>query len=491
MKSLAARLVVTYVALIIAMTSAAGIGIVTLTRKYFVDAERQSLLVQARLVAASCNDTCVASGSQPLTFDERVLPPASNISRGQQNAPSDYSLDQVDPAAQQNLQAVVPSNIVILTSTANASTLTSQAKQALAGREATTTSQRSIVAAVPIRRGAAVVGAVQATGSLDNVQSVLNDVRRQVLIALIASAILATLIGIWRARAIALPVRALTVAAHELSIGNFDAPLPVARSADELGELTTAFDTLRRAVQAELRARSAFVGDASHELRTPLTAMRGAVEILRSDAGTRPEVRERFLTSLDTEMNRLLKLVEDLLTLNQADHSERTDQALTPVDVGALLHEVVLDLQPLGTQRHIEIRMQQQPSLDSVVMGQPSALRQLLINVIDNAMIHAPDGKTINIDLRSAAGGATEHVVLDVRDHGPGIAPEDRERVFERFTRLDSARARNSGGAGLGLSIARTIARDHHGDVTFIDPLDGGSGVVTQVVLPLRTNQTI
>ncbi len=491
MKSLALRLVVTYVALIVAMTTVAGIGILGLTKKYFVDAERQSILVQARVVARSCDDVCVDSGNGQFTLTEGNLPAASNIARNQQNAPSDYSVGQVDPSAQQNLQALVPSNILIFTASADRSTLTAPVKLALAGREATTTSQKAVVAVVPIRRNGKVVAAVQASGTLANVQAVLDDVRRQVLIALIASAVLASLIGVWRARSIAKPIRELTVAANQLSAGNFDAPLPPARSADELGELTKSFDVLRSAVKSELRARSAFVGDASHELRTPLTAMRGAVEILRSEAGARPEVRQRFLMSLDTEMNRLLKLVEDLLTLNSSDHQARRSN-WEPIHIEQLVGEVMTDLQPLALQRNIELVFERATDgsakvVSPVVLGDQASLRQLLINVVDNAMVHAPDGKTIDVTV--GAVGIEQGLVIEVRDRGPGLEAADRLRVFDRFTRLDAARTRNSGGAGLGLSIARVIARDHGGDVTFVDPLDGGPGIAVRICLPLSATR--
>jgi signal transduction histidine kinase len=493
MKSLAARLVITYVALIVAMTAGAGIGILSLTRKYFVDAERQSILVQARVVARSCDDACVATGNAALAFDQGVLPPASNVSRVQQNAPSDYSVDPIESEGSgrlAGLQALVPSSITVISAAGQPSTRSESVTAALAGKEVTALSAQNVVAVVPIRRGSNIVGAVQATGSLDNVQSVLDDVRRQVLIALVACGLLATLIGVWRARAIAKPVRALTIAAHELSAGNFDTPLPPIKSADELSELTTAFDTLRNAVRSELQARSAFVGDASHELRTPLTAMRGAVEILRSDAGSRPEVRQRFLSSLDTEMNRLLSLVEDLLTLNQADHG--VDQHSQPlVQLEALVRDAVTNLQPLATRRGIVFALDAEGV--TLMHGNDAALRQLFINLLDNAMVHAPNGKRVEVCFAST--GTNNMATIEIRDYGPGIPAADREKVFERFTRLDSARSRTNearssaertspkGGAGLGLAIARTIARDHGGDITIHEPADQLGGTLMRVAL--------
>jgi two-component system, OmpR family, sensor kinase len=486
-KSLAARLVVTYVALIVATTGSAGFAIMGLTRRYFVDAERQSMLVQARVVAASCDDRCVTAGalvSPNAQLDARSLPAASNISRGQTDAPSNLEVDRRS-TPQQGIQAVLPSNIVIVAVSVGAGAAGPLAA-AFNGTESSSVSGRTVQAAAPVKRQGQVVAVVQATGSLENVESVVRDVRRQVLLALAASAAVATLIGIWRARAIAKPVKELTSAAHELSIGNFDAPLPTRSTADELGELSNAFDVLRNAVRSELQARSAFVGDASHELRTPLTAMRGAVEILRSDAGTRPEVRERFLSSLQTEMDRLLQLVEHLLTLNRADHQDHDPAMFEPVNVSNLCSAIVADLQPLAAQRGLLLRQSLEPSAHLVVSGEVSALRQLIINVVENAMIHAPDGEVVDVTLRTSTPD-DQSVIIDVRDHGPGIAAEERERVFERFTRLDTARARSQGGAGLGLAIARSIATRHGGNITFVDPPDQEGGVVARITLPVGT----
>jgi signal transduction histidine kinase len=493
-KSLAARLVVTYVALIVATTALAGVGIVGLTRRYFVDSERQSMLIQARVVAAGCDDACLAAGAPFASVDARALPPASNISRDQSNSPSNLAVDQAGVPLQQNVQAVLPSNITIIATDADRASLSRLVTEALSGKESTSVTGSQVQAAVPIRRSGNVVGAVQTSGTLSNVEAVLADVRRQVLLALIGSAVVATLIGIWRARSIAKPVKELTRAAHQLSVGNFDASLPSPGTSDELGELTRAFDVLRNAVRSELRARSAFVGDASHELRTPLTAMRGAVEILRSEAGNRPEVRDRFLGSLQTEMDRLLQLVESLLTLNAADHAG-ANSASEAVDLVELTANVVADLQPLASQRGITLVLASPATTTittptaRVVSGMSAALRQLLINVIDNAMIHAPTGKTVDIGVRSdgADSQMISQITIDVRDRGPGIPHPERDRVFERFTRLDSARTRAHGattGAGLGLAIARTVAQQHGGNIEFVDPSDSEGGVIARITLP-------
>jgi signal transduction histidine kinase len=490
LRSLAARLVVSYVALIVATTTLAGVGILGLTRRYFVDAERQSMLVQARVVAASCDDACIAAGAASAAsppVDARSLPPASNISRDQTNDATNLAMQQRS-TAQQGIQAVLPSNIVIVGRPVATASLSGPVADALGGEERSTVSGDVVRAAAPVFRDGAVVAAVEATGTLDNVDAVVSDIRRQVVLSVVLASALATVIGIWRARAIARPVKNLTRAAHELSLGTFDTPFPRPNSSDEIGELTRAFDSMRNTVSSELRARSAFVADASHELRTPLTAMRGAVEILLSDAGGRPEVRSRFLSSLQTEMDRLLQLVERLLSLNQAEHVTLGAGAHTQsaVDMVEVARSVVTDLLPLATERSLEIRLSC-PQADCNVMGDRSQIRQVVTNLIDNAMVHAPEGKHVDVAIFTTGSD----VILEVRDFGNGIASADRQRVFDRFTRLDAARSRSrsipgalDSGAGLGLAIARAIVVQHNATIAFVDPPDAAGGALARVIWP-------
>jgi signal transduction histidine kinase len=497
LKSLTARLVATFLATIVVMAVIAGVGTVELTRRYFVTAERKSLLVQARVVAASCDDACVATGAPETAVDARTLPAASNVARSQSDLPSDL---EPGPAQTQVLQAVLPSNFRVVAASAPAESRSPVVSRALAGVEATSVSGRKVIGAVPVVRQGQVVAAVVVEGSLDDAEAVVSDIRRQVGLALIISGLLAALVGLW---SIARPIRTLTVAAQKLSRGNYDAPLPDANRPDELGALTTAFEDLRGAVQQELRARSAFVGDASHELRTPLTAMRGAVEILRSDAGKRPEVSERFLLSLHRETERMLGLVDDLLKLNHADHGSLVETEFEPIEVSAVVRSVVADMEPLAAAQHVDLTCKL--DIETVrIQGNAASLRQVIVALIHNAIVHgsvptAPTVPTsgdatsvqltglVGVHLSVEAGTVSDTLVVEVCDNGPGIAEPDRERVFERFTRLDAARTRQqgSGGAGLGLAIAQSLARQHGGSISFVDPPPGYLGACARITLPV------
>jgi two-component system, OmpR family, sensor kinase len=495
MKSLAARLALLYVALIVAASTVAVFGVVTLTRNYFFDAERRSLLVQAQVVAASCSTQCLVDASVRVDLATGLLPAASNIARNQSNVQSDFTVSQ-GADTQQNVQALIRSNVAVLM-VRNSQLVADEGSpsrgslavmKALGGVESTSLSGDTIVAAVPVRVGGEIVAVAEVRGSLDNANEVLGEIRRRVLIALSISALLSALVAVWRTRAIARPLRSLTVAAKQLSDGNYRSPLPSGAVGQEVSELVTAFEALRDAVQHQLQARTAFVGDASHELRTPLTAMRGAVEILRSEAGERPEVRQRFLSSLDIEMKRLLELVEDLLTLDQAEHASMKEPEL--IDIQSIVQAVLQSLEPLAIQRNLTLSCELEPrnATPFLVTGDPLALRQLVINLVENAMVHAPDGEVVLVTISPTqvlGANAESHIILDVRDRGPGLSVEERARVFERFVRADSSRSRAVGGAGLGLAIARTIARAHGGDIEFVDPPTGEAGLVARVTLPM------
>jgi two-component system, OmpR family, sensor kinase len=479
MRSLTARLVATFVVTIVAVCVLAAFGILGLTRRYFVDAERRSMLVQARVAASSCSAACVRAGVPLASIDARVLPSASNISRNQQNTTDDLAVD----VPQQSVQALLPGNFQVLTPAAAGADNPIVAK-ALSGEESSAVAAGRVLAAAPVRDNGSIIGAVLASGSLDDVDAVMRDIQRRVLAVLLAAAAGAVAVGLWRARSIARPVRDLTSAARSLGAGNYGAPLPNRDRRDELGELTAAFDDLRTTVQRELQARSAFVGDASHELRTPLTTMRGAVEILQSDAGARPEVRARFLTSLRHETDRMLELVDDLLTLNHADH--QVERRVQSIDITELCRSVIDDVGSTDDGRDVAIHLIA-PNAPVIVASDESALRQVLLNLVRNALVHAP-GSEVTVVVRpqeqAAALAAGNGVLVDVIDNGPGIEAHDRDRVFGRFTRLDAARTRQRGGSGLGLAITRALVDDVGGDVSFIDPPSGFAGACARVRLP-------
>jgi two-component system OmpR family sensor kinase len=255
-----------------------------------------------------------------------------------------------------------------------------------------------------------------------------------------------------------------------------------------LGQIESAFEE-RRATENRLRR---FVADASHELRTPLTSIRGYAELFRRGASDRPEDLATAMRRIEEESARMGVLVEDLLLLARLDQAsvDRTsdsdrDPAFghAPVDLARLAADAVADARAVSPDRPIEFS----DGAPVMVLGDELRLRQVAGNLLSNAQVHTPAGTAVRVKVAAAGDRAR----LEVSDDGPGLSPELAEKVFERFYRVDKARSRSTGGAGLGLSIVAAIVEAHGGSAR-LDPATGsgnGTGATFVVDLPLHVEQ--
>ncbi|NMH97129.1 HAMP domain-containing protein [Pseudonocardia sp. K10HN5] len=279
------------------------------------------------------------------------------------------------------------------------------------------------------------------------------------------------------------PLDAMTALARSITRGDRGRRLAPTRTDTELGRTAAAFDdmldelegTERAARTAEAAARASeartrqFVADAAHELRTPLAGVQAAAE-----AAVAPELdadeRDRLHLLLLRETGRAGRLVDDLLALARLDAG--IELRLEPVDLLALAQAEAERVRLLAPDRTIIAEG------DSVtVPGDPQRLAQVLTNLLDNARRHTPAGGRITV---TVAGPG----VVRVADTGPGVPAPDRDRIFDRLVRLDEARSADDGGAGLGLAIARGIARAHGGELSCVEPPDGAGAVFELVLLP-------
>ncbi len=235
-----------------------------------------------------------------------------------------------------------------------------------------------------------------------------------------------------------------------------------------LARLETAFDERRRS-EEKLRR---FLADASHELRTPLASIRGYAELFRIGAASDDESVARSMSRIEDEAARMGVLVDDLLTLARLD--EIAGAAHGEVDLGQLVRDAADDARASAPDRAVTT-----PGQASVVLGDAHQLRQVLANLVRNALVHTPAGSPIEISL----GGSDDGVArLEVRDHGPGLPGDDPQLLFERFWRAEGGRERGMGGAGLGLAIVAAIVDAHDGDVRAANAEDGGASFA--VTLP-------
>jgi signal transduction histidine kinase len=289
--------------------------------------------------------------------------------------------------------------------------------------------------------------------SLADPLSSLHFVERQLLVAGLIGLLFAIVIGYALASMHAQRIRRLERAAERIAGGRFDEPV-VDTGNDELGQLADAFERMRVRLQKLDRARSEFIANASHELRTPLFSLGGFLELM-ADEDIDEQTRHEFLETMREQVDRLAKLATDLLDLSRLDAGQiRVEHE--PVDLGELAQAVAEEFRGVAERRRHPIEV--------VVEGRPIAradelrVLQVLRALVDNALVHTPEGT--RIALRAYAD--REHAYLEVEDDGPGVPAEHAAHVFDRFYRAEGGVA---SGSGLGLAIARELVTMMDGDV--------------------------
>jgi signal transduction histidine kinase len=265
------------------------------------------------------------------------------------------------------------------------------------------------------------------------------------------------------------PLREMVAAARAMSNGDYDRRV-TATSRDEVGELARAFNTMAEELAEVDRLRRDLVANASHELRTPLGALRAMLENL-VDGVEQPD--PATLETALRQVEKLGSLVEELLDLSKLE-SGAVPLALERVPARALLTEIADELRPQAEAHGLRIHIVVQPD-ELALAADSDRMHQVLRNLLANAIRHSPEGGRVVLRALAGAGG----VVLEVIDEGPGIAPGDRGRVFERFYRADSARS--GGGSGLGLAIARWIVELHGGQIRAEDAQPHGCRMVVEL----------
>ena len=300
---------------------------------------------------------------------------------------------------------------------------------------------------------------------------------RGILVYLVPLSLVGAGIGGWFLAGRSLsPVVAMADRARQIGVENLSQRLPVANPRDELGRLAETFNSLLSRLEASLIQQRQFMADASHELRTPVTTARTASSVaLQQPTRGEADYRET-LAIVEQEMTRLSRIVDDMFTLARADAGSYPVRAM-PMYLDEVIDEVVRALRVVANTR--EIAISNQCIRPAPFTGDEDLVRRLIVNVVDNAIRYAPGGSAVRVALDRAG----DRYAISVSDDGPGIPAEIQPRIFERFYRVDAARTHaNDGGAGLGLALARWIARVHGGDVAL--PASSRLGSTFVISLP-------
>jgi two-component system OmpR family sensor kinase len=331
---------------------------------------------------------------------------------------------------------------------------------------------------------------------LDEVDHTVAQLRRYVLLVGLGVSLAVAMAGWLAIRRAFIPLTQVEETAEAIASGDLSRRVPEYPDTTEVGRLTAALNGMLNQIERAFRARAAseartrrFAADASHELRTPLASIRGFAELYRQGAVPADDV-SRTMHRIEDEATRMGGLVEDLLLLARLD--EQRPGRNEPVDLLVLAGDAVHDARGLAPTRNVRL-LGPGDALDPapvVVTGDEDRLRQVVANLVANAIRHTPADTPIEIAVGPwdrTGGSSPPAAVLEVRDHGPGLPPEESQRVFERFYRVDSSRSRvHGGGSGLGLSIVAAVVAAHGGTVAVL-PTPGG-GATFRIVFPIGTD---
>ncbi len=342
--------------------------------------------------------------------------------------------------------------------------------------------ERLFVAAPIVKEEGEVEGIVQVSVPMAPVYA---EIRRTWANLLMAGAVLlaaTVLVSLLMARQIAGPIRNLTAVTEAVAAGNLDQKVTPA-GPDEIQRLGRAFNRMAEQVREMLARQQSFVANAAHELRSPLTGLRLRIEMLQRHGQNSPELTDRYLRQMEHEVEHLRRLVDHLLVLSRLDEGQEPPR--TPLDLAPILYELADEMGPLIQAAGLHLEVNVPPHLPAVVTN-ADPIRMVVRNLLDNAIKYTPAGGHITLHAaadhqpsnganskrgslqltsgrRNSQGACT--VLIQVSDTGPGIPAEHLPHIFDRFYRVDKTRSRGQSGAGLGLSLVRSIVETHGGEI--------------------------
>lgn len=329
--------------------------------------------------------------------------------------------------------------------------------------------------AVPVKSGERIVGVVYLVQSLYDTDMAIAGIRNNLVVFGIIISILVAMLSLVLSLMTTAPIDNFISVSKEFSKGNFNVkakekgPLELVEMAKALNYMSTELDEYEQ-------NRKKFVSDVSHELKTPLATIKLICDSIVTTDNPNFEMIQDFLGDLSDEVDRLTRIVERLLTLTKMD-SNQSNLSATPVDFVVMLNAIIRKLTPNAQAKNIVLCSDYSVEALSPMLLDYDKIWEAIYNIVDNAIKYTPEGGYVKLGLELS--GKT--VFVKVADNGPGIPDENKDRIFERFYRLDDSRARDTGGTGLGLAIAKEAVVLHGGDIRVEDGKEGGSVFVISV----------
>ncbi len=334
---------------------------------------------------------------------------------------------------------------------------------------------------VPIKKNGEILGAVYLSETISDIDETISYVTFNMILFSVLISIFVGMLSVGMSFFITSPIDGFIKAAKEISNGNYKMRLKV-KGESELAELSKAMNTMCETLENIDETQKKFISDVSHELKTPLASIKLICDSIVDTSQPDIEMIKEFLSDLSNEVDRLTRIVERLLTLSKIDNEEEK-VTFTPVDFNVMLNAIMNRLRPNATNKQINLFGEFDTEGVTPILVDYDKIWEAIYNITDNAIKYTPQNGQVKLRLYK---NMTD-LAISISDSGTGIAPEDRDKIFERFYRLDDSRTRETGGTGLGLAIAKEAVMLHDGRIEVDESEFGGSRFI--IYLPQRTGE--
>ncbi len=331
--------------------------------------------------------------------------------------------------------------------------------------------------AVPIKTGDNATAVIYLVTSIDSIDKTLSFVTANLLIISMLISVLVGMLSLGMSYIVTSPIDEFIAVAKEISKGNFDKKVTV-KSHNEFAQMAETLNFMTDELQSLEEKRKNFVSDVSHELKTPLATIKLICDSIVATPDPDAEMLKEFLGDLSDEVDRLTRIVESLLALTRMD-SGKAQLKLVPVDTAAMIHAIVRNLTLKASEKGIVLYTNFTEEIRREIMLDYDKIWEAIYNIVDNAIKYSPENGFVRVSLQKE----DKFAIIRVEDNGPGIPEAEKDKIFERFYRLDDSRARDTGGTGLGLAIAKEVVTMHGGAITVLS--EGEAGSIFSIYLPI------